>query len=154
MIARELLTMSKISAVAPSLIVLLFATCGSSASLADSDFLRVSIKCPDQPGNGALETINENAEGNQSRVSYFYSNGRMERVVVAHSEDGTVFFKELFALDRATSETTNKAPAFHGYENSGKALFRFYCFAEPEAKKRYLELLQANRDVLRQLKGG
>jgi hypothetical protein len=145
--------MTKFSDVAPRSIVLLFATCVSSASFADSDFLRVSIKCPDQPGNGVLETINENPAGNQSRVSYFYSNGRMERVVVAHSEDGTVF-KELFALDRLASEATKEAPAFHGYENGGRELFRFYCFAEPKAKERYLELLRANRDVLRQLKAG
>lgn len=144
--------MTKMSAVA-SLIVLLSATCGSSTSFADSDFLRVSIKCPDQPGNGVLETINENPKGNQSRISRFYSDGRMERVVVAHSEDGTVF-KELFALDRATSEATKEAPAFHGFENGGKELFRFYCDAEPEAKARYLGLLRANRDVLQQLKGG
>ncbi|RUT97910.1 hypothetical protein EOD23_27850 [Mesorhizobium sp. USDA-HM6] len=145
--------MTKISGVAPSLIALLFSMCCSSASLADSDFLRVSIKCPDQPGNGVLETINENPKGNQSRISLFYSNGRMEKVVVAHSEDGTVF-KELFALDRATSEATKEAPAFHGFENGGNELFRFYCDAEPEAKARYLGLLRSNRDILRQLKGG
>lgn len=113
------------------------------------NFLSVSIKCPDQPGNGVLETISENPEGNQSRVSYVYSNGQLERVAVAHSEDRTVF-KDLFALDRATSDGTQEAPAFHGYEGAGNELFRFYCFAEPEAKERYLEILRANRETLRQ----
>ncbi|WP_157895975.1 hypothetical protein [Mesorhizobium sp. ORS 3428] len=135
------------------MILLFFATCGSSASFADSDFLRVSVKCPDEPGNGVLETINENPEGKKSKVSYVFSNGRMERVVVAKSEDGTIF-KELFALDRATSEATKEAPAFHGYKENSEELFRFYCFAEPKAKELYLELLRANRDVLRQLRGG
>ncbi|MDG4883839.1 hypothetical protein [Mesorhizobium sp. WSM4884] len=145
--------MNKIFGAVSSLIALFFGVCCSSASLADSDFLRVSIKCPDHPGNGVLETINENPEGNQTRISLFYTNGRVERVVVAHSDDGAAF-KELFALDRATSETTREAPAFHSFENGGTELFRFYCDAEPEAKARYLNLLRANRDILRQLKGG
>ncbi|TRC95496.1 hypothetical protein FJV76_01685 [Mesorhizobium sp. WSM4303] len=63
-------------------------------------------------------------------------------------------FKDLFSLDRASSEATKEAPAFHGFEGAGNELFRFYCLAEPEAKARYRELLRANREILRQDKGG
>jgi hypothetical protein len=143
----------KIPVAVPSLVLLLCATLCVSASFAGGDFLRVSITCPVQPGNGVLETIDEGPKGNQSKVSYFYNNGRMEKVAVSSSEDGTVF-KEVFALERVASEATNEAPAFQAYEDGSKELFRFYCFAEPYAKERYLELLRDNRDMLRRLKGG
>jgi len=127
--------------------------CGSAAAFSSGNFLDVSVTCPSQAGNGVLETTRENPEGNQSRATYIYKNGRLEKITVAHSEDGTVF-KDLFSLDRTTSEGTKEAPAFHGYKGAGNELFRFYCFAEPEAKARYLDLLRANREILHPDKGG
>lgn len=141
------------SRLVPSLTAFLLAMCGSAGAFTSGNFLDVSVTCPSQAGNGVLERISENPEGNQSRATYIYKNGRLEKITVAHSEDGTVF-KELFSLDRASSEATKEAPAFHGFEGAGNELFRFYCFAEPEAKARYLGLLRANREILRQDKGG
>jgi hypothetical protein len=77
----------------------------------------------------------------------------MERVVVSHSDDGSTF-KDLFALARGTSVGTKEFPAFRGYEDRGNELLRFFCFAEPEAKERYLEILRANREMLREEKRG
>ncbi|MHB9446442.1 hypothetical protein ACYG9R_06675 [Mesorhizobium sp. RSR565B] len=145
--------MTKSFSVVPGAIVLFLATCVSSASFANSDFLRISVNCPDQSGNGVLEAISENPEGHRSKVSYLFRNGHMERVAVASSLEGTAF-KERFALDRATSEATKEAPAFHGYEENSQELLRFYCFAEPAAKQRYLDLLRANQELLRQSRGG
>jgi len=80
--------------------LLVFSATGGGSSFADSDFLRVSVECPAQAGDGLLETIDANTRGGRSRVSTFYVAGKMQRVVVSSSKDGGPFH-DVFALDRA-----------------------------------------------------
>jgi hypothetical protein len=130
-------------------LALLFGAC--SCSLADSDFLRISVECPDLDGNGVLETIDEKPNGSESRVSTSYIGGQVDQVTVAVSEDGATF-KNRFTLGRAASAGTKEFPAFRAFEDRANELLRFFCLAEPAAKQRYLDLLQANRALLHQQK--
>ena len=128
-------------------LALLFGAC--SCSFADSDFLRISVECPNPDGNGVLETIDEKPNGSESRVSTYYIGGQADRVTVAVSEDGATF-KDRFTLGRATSTGTQEFPAFRAYEDRANELLRFFCNATPAAKQLYLDLLQANRAQLHQ----
>lgn len=125
---------------------------GCTSCLASSDFLRVSVECPNPPGSGVLATIDEKPSGHQSRVSTFYIDGQVDRITVSNSEDGS-HFSDRFTLGRATSVGTKEFPAFRAFEDRANELLRFFCQAEPEARQRYLDLLQANRELLREEKG-
>ncbi|TPN79590.1 hypothetical protein FJ987_05865 [Mesorhizobium sp. CU2] len=130
-------------------LVLLLAMC--SCSFAASDFLRVSVECPNPDGNGVLKTIDEKPNGSESRVSTSYIGGQVDRVTVASSQDGSNF-KDRFTLSRLASAGTKELPAFRAFEDRANELLRFFCNATPEEKQRYLDLLQANRALLQQLK--
>ncbi|WP_027057616.1 hypothetical protein [Mesorhizobium loti] len=127
---------------------------GGTSCFANTDFLRVSVECPTPGGSKILETIDEKPNGNQSRVSTFYMDGRVDRIAVSFSEDGSNF-REQFALSRSTSVGTKEFPAFRALEDRANELLRFFCQADAdtEARQRYLDLLKANRQFLSEEKG-
>lgn len=135
-----------------SLIIVALAFFGAcSCSLANSDFLRTSVECPNQNGNGTLVTVDEKPNGYESRITTSYIDGQVDKIEVANSMDGSNF-RVQFVLSRSTSAGTKEFPAFRAFEDRANELLRFFCLAEPAAKQRYLELLQANRALLRQQK--
>ena len=130
-------------------LVLVF--CGCTCSFANSDFLRVSVDCPKPNGNGILVTVDEKPNGYESRITTSYIDGQVDKIAVANSEDGSNF-RVQFMLSRSASAGTKEAPAFRAFEDRANELLRFFCLAEPAAKQRYLDLLEANRVLLRQRK--
>lgn len=128
-----------------------FTFCGCTCSLADSDFLRIEVECPDANGSGVLVTLDEKPDGSQSRVSTSYVDGQVDKITAAVSVDGSNF-RDRFMLSRSTSTGTNEFPAFRAFEDRANELLRFFCLAEPAAKQRYLDLLRANRALLHRSK--
>lgn len=121
----------------------------STSCLANTDFLRVSVECPSQGSSRVLETVDKKPNGNESRVSTSYIDGRVDSVTVSYSEDGSIFH-ELFTLGRLTSAGTKEFPAFRALEDRANELMKFFCDADAETRQRYLDLLQANRHLLDQ----
>ncbi|QND59551.1 hypothetical protein [Mesorhizobium huakuii] len=119
----------------------------ATSCLANTDFLRVSVECPNPGGSGILQTIDEKPNGNQSRVSTSYIDGQVDRITVSYSGDGSNF-RDRFTLSRSTSAGTKEFPAFRAFEDRANELLRFFCQADPETRQRYLDLLQANRQLL------
>ena len=98
-----------------------------------------------------LVTVDEKPNGYESRITTSYIDGQVDKIAVANSEDGSNF-RDQFMLSRSTSAETKEAPAFRAFEDRANELLRFFCLAEPAAKQRYLDLLQANRALLHQQK--
>ncbi|WP_146770349.1 hypothetical protein [Mesorhizobium hawassense] len=130
-------------------LALVLVLCGCTSCFAGSDLLRVSVDCPKPPASGNLVTVDEKPNGYESRITTSYVRGQVDKITVANSVDGSNF-RDQFMLGRSTSTGTNEFPAFRAFEDRANELLRFFCLAEPAAKQRYLDLMQANRALLRQ----